>query len=92
MIYPSDINNLLSAWEGRLKENTRGDMSYWLALNECIVDLKGLLNASLDEQFQQLEKERYLNTLSPEELYEYFATDEYQPEMDDDREPLFQIC
>lgn len=92
MIFPSDINNLLSKWRERLKTNTRGDASYWLALNECIVDLQGLLDATLNEQLQQMEKDRFLDTLTPEELYEYFATDEYNPAMDDDREPLFQVC
>ena len=84
MIYPSDITNLLSSWEKRLKENTRGDSSYWLALNECIVDLKGVLNASLDEQLQQIEKDRFFDSLSEEEIREYFE-DDYIPEMDDAR-------
>lgn len=92
MIYPSDIQSLISRWEERLKNNTMGDMSYWLALNECLTDLKGLVNATIDEQLQQIEKDRYLNTLTPDELREYFATDEYNPAMDDDREPLFQVC
>ena len=70
MLYDSEIYGLLSKWEG-LYATTTESASYKDALNDCIYDLKSLMDIHVQE-----ETDAFIRNLPPEELYQLFLEQE----------------
>lgn len=49
MLYLSDITDLLSQWEGRLKED-KYNSAYKDAVSDCIYELKSMVDDKLQQE------------------------------------------
>lgn len=63
MLYQSDLQSLISKWTERLN-STSNSQPYKDSLGECIQELNGLLDASIQEEFY--------NSMPPEDVEEEF--------------------
>ena len=75
MIYFTDIHGLLNEWECRTSSSE--DANYTLAIQECIYDLRKLVDNAIDQQNKdwEAEKARYAKELE-DEVYKTLLEDE----------------
>lgn len=64
MLYESDLTNLLSQWQERLGEN-KVEQSYKDALNDCIYDLRTLIDSNFTQE--ALAQESFMQKLKEDE-------------------------
>lgn len=67
MAHPTNINNLLHIWQGRLQDS-QFSTEYREAIGDCIYELQEVLNYSWQEE--------YINSLPPEEVEQYLHEQE----------------